>query len=542
MRAQSYRALNSAGDFLSALKDAETGQRGYVITGDEAFLDQYVIVRDSIHGHLKELRGFSSNSAQDQLLDALAPLVDAKMTESAKIIELRRHDDMPAALAKVRGGRGRHLMDAIRIELANYTRIEEATRSQHDADFQANMRLLFIVIIITSLVTLLAVLSFVYLIYRGTQQRLRNLVHLQTLHTLEIQEQTNRQLQQANVALQASEEKLAVTLNSIGDAVIATDAEARVTLLNPLAEQLTGWTLARAVGRPVSEIFQIINQDTRLPATIPVVETLADGTIQGLANHTVLISLDGSECAIADSCAPIRDRDSQVVGAVLVFRDVTEEYAAQQALRDSSSLIQGKNIELEHASRMKSEFLATMSHELRTPLNAIIGFSEALKDGLIGEMNDAQEEYIGDIFTSGQHLLSLINDVLDLSKVEAGMMDLELEAVDFHGLLSNSLSIVREKAAAQRIELELEIGEDLGELQLDLRKTKQIVYNLLSNAVKFSGSGGRVTLRARRVPRSSVGTLDGAWPVHGFPLADTEHDEFLEICVSDSGSAFRNKT
>ncbi len=105
---------------------------------------------------------------------------------------------------------------------------------------------------------------------------------------------------------------------------------------------------------------------------------------------------------------------------------------------------------------MKSEFLATMSHELRTPLNAIIGFSEALKDGLMGQMSEVQHEYIGDIFTSGQHLLSLINDILDLSKVEAGMMALELEAVDLNSLLSNSLSIVREKAAAQRISLELE--------------------------------------------------------------------------------------
>ena len=166
------------------------------------------------------------------------------------------------------------------------------------------------------------------------------MVHLETQHLLEIQEETNKQLQQANVTLQDSEEKLAVTLNSIGDAVIATDAEARVTRLNPVAEQLTGWTQAEAIGRPVDEIFHIINQETRQPSTIPVMETLAHGTIQGLANHTVLIARDGSECAIADSCAPIRDRDGQVIGAVLVFRDVTEEYAAQQALRDSAALIQ----------------------------------------------------------------------------------------------------------------------------------------------------------------------------------------------------------
>jgi CheY-like chemotaxis protein len=184
---------------------------------------------------------------------------------------------------------------------------------------------------------------------------------------------------------------------------------------------------------------------------------------------------------------------------------------------------------------MKSEFLATMSHELRTPLNSVIGFSEALKDGLVGEMTGSQQEYIGDIFTSGQHLLSLINDVLDLSKVEAGMMDLELEEADVRPLLSNALSIVREKAAAGSIRLDLDLDERLGVSQLDVRKTKQIVYNLLSNAVKFSNQGGLVSLRAQVVPRSAVGTLDGPWPVHSFGLADNEFTQFLQICVTDSG-------
>jgi signal transduction histidine kinase/DNA-binding response OmpR family regulator len=197
--------------------------------------------------------------------------------------------------------------------------------------------------------------------------------------------------------------------------------------------------------------------------------------------------------------------------------------------------LQEKNAELEHATRMKSEFLATMSHELRTPLNAIIGFSEALKDGLVGELSETQKDYIGDIFSSGRHLLSLINDILDLSKVEAGMMTLELDDVDVKSLLSSSLSIIKEKAAAHRIHIELETGEDLGVPRLDMRKTKQIVYNLLSNAIKFTSTEGHVTMRARRVARKSVGMLGKGWPVHSFPLADNEFEEFLEISVSDTG-------
>ena len=194
----------------------------------------------------------------------------------------------------------------------------------------------FILIAAASVVALMLA----WLLYRETQQRFKNRLDLETRHLLENQETTNRQLERANVTLRESEDSLAVTLNSIGDAVIATDAEARVTRLNPVAEALTGWTQAEASGRPVDEIFRIINQETRQPSKIPVMETLAHGTIQGLANHTILIARDGSECAIADSCAPIRDRDGQVVGAVLVFRDVTDEYVAQQALRDSSAQIQ----------------------------------------------------------------------------------------------------------------------------------------------------------------------------------------------------------
>ncbi len=174
----------------------------------------------------------------------------------------------------------------------------------------------------------------------GTDNTARKQIEEERHHWLAMQEAINSQLQQANITLSESEEKLAVTLDSIGDAVIATDTQARVTLLNPIAETLTGWTQAQAAGRSVDEIFRIINKETRHPAMVPVIETLEKGTIQGLANHTVLIARDGSECDIADSCAPIRDRADQVVGAVLVFRDVTGEYAAQQALRDSVTRVQ----------------------------------------------------------------------------------------------------------------------------------------------------------------------------------------------------------
>ena len=159
--------------------------------------------------------------------------------------------------------------------------------------------------------------------------------------------------------------------------------------------------------------------------------------------------------------------------------------------------IQEKSAQLEIANKHKSDFLANMSHELRTPLNAIIGFSEVLIDKMFGEVNEKQLDYLKDIHESGRHLLSLINDILDLSKIEAGRMDLELSSFHLPTALSNAMTLVRERAQRHSIRLGLTVDPRLGELQADERKFKQIVVNLLSNAVKFTPDGGRVDVSAK---------------------------------------------
>ncbi len=205
--------------------------------------------------------------------------------------------------------------------------------------------------------------------------------------------------------------------------------------------------------------------------------------------------------------------------------------ALSEQLKKRGEQIEQQNAQLEQSSRMKSEFLANMSHELRTPLNAIIGFSEVLKDGVMGELNAEQLEYIGDVFTSGQHLLSLINDILDLSKIEAGKMELDVTPSNVTELLSASLSIVREKAVSHQIKLEMEVGEHIGDCLLDERRLKQIVYNLLSNAVKFTPDGGRVRLSAERVKGRELAYRRPA-PLN---LPRAVDADFLEIRVTDSG-------
>ncbi len=200
------------------------------------------------------------------------------------------------------------------------------------------------------------------------------------------------------------------------------------------------------------------------------------------------------------------------IGAIMVGREVAgpfsdKEIALLKTFADQAVIaiqnsrlfqeIEDKSRQLEIANQHKSDFLANMSHELRTPLNAIIGFSEVLLEKMFGEVNEKQLDYLNDIHSSGRHLLALINDVLDLSKIEAGRMELELSSFDLPAALASALTLVRERAQRHGIALALEIDPRLGAVQADERKCKQILLNLLSNAVKFTPDGGRVALRAR---------------------------------------------
>ncbi|MBI2555023.1 MAG: GAF domain-containing protein, partial [Candidatus Rokubacteria bacterium] len=203
--------------------------------------------------------------------------------------------------------------------------------------------------------------------------------------------------------------------------------------------------------------------------------------------------------------------EQRIMGGLVVWRqeagsfstevvNLLQTFATQSVLAIQNARlfreIADKGLQLEAASRHKSEFLANMSHELRTPLNAIIGFSEVLLERMFGEVNEKQAEYLQDIFSSGRHLLSLINDILDLSKVEAGRMELAPAPFDLPLALENALTLVRERAIRHGIALSLEVDPRLGEFVGDERKIRQVLLNLLSNAVKFTPEGGRIGVKA----------------------------------------------
>jgi len=231
--------------------------------------------------------------------------------------------------------------------------------------------------------------------------------------------------------------------------------------------------------------------------------------------------------------------EDEVVGALVVNRRVAgafadrivgllRTFASQSALAIENarlfSEIEDKSRQLEEANQHKSEFLASVSHELRTPLNAIIGFSEVMLERLFGEVNEKQEEYLNDILSSGRHLLSLINDILDLAKIEAGRMELELGAFDVPQAIDNTLMLVRERAMRRGITLERSVEPRLGEINGDERKVKQVLLNLLSNAVKFTPEGGRIEVRAV----VADGTVEISVSDTGVGIAPEDHEAVFE--------------
>lgn len=181
-----------------------------------------------------------------------------------------------------------------------------------------------------------------------------------------------------------------------------------------------------------------------------------------------------------------------------VIARTAELHAMQQQLHTKNEELVDKNRRVEEANRLKSEFLANMSHELRTPLNAIIGFSELMHDGKVGPIVDTHKEYLGDVLNSAQHLLHLINDVLDLAKVESGKMEFHYAQMDLHKLISEVCETLRTLMVRTRTDVRIEIGHDLEQVWVDALKLKQVLYNFLSNAMKFSHDGGEILVRARR--------------------------------------------
>lgn len=581
---------------VARLVDAETGQRGYLLTGNAAYLEPYRKAIKSLGQETRDLKDLTSdNSNLQKRIQAMEPLIEKKLAELQTTIDLRRKGEIGAATRIVLQGTGKQLMDQIRALAAEMASEENdllRIRTQ-----RANERMA------TSGRTIVA----------GTLVSISLLVLCFGLLNRELSER-----KRAQEALGKSEKWFSTTLGSIGDAVIATDMNGAVTFMNSVAQSLTGWSLEKARGKSMDMVFDIVNKETRQPVENPVKKVFREGKVVGLADHTLLLSKDGKEFDIEDSAAPIITGTGEDLGVVLVFRDISERKEADEALKVSEQRLNlaldaaqlgiweldlvndkayrnlrhdqifgyeslqpdwGQEIFLTHvvledrepvqksfkkafatgdlsmecrivwpdksihwisaqgrvfrndkgdpvkmmgtvadvsermrdqealqhakedavrASKFKDQFLSTMSHELRTPLNAVLGFSDLLSEERYGPLNERQRRYVTHIHTGGTHLLRLINDILDLSKIEAGHLQLAIESVSVSSSFAEVLDTMRPLADKKSQTLVQHAVPDLS-VRADATRFKQVLMNLLGNAIKFTPDGGKIELAAQRL-------------------------------------------
>ena len=299
--AHTHEVLNLTSDVMLAVVDAETGQRGFLITGNNEFLQPYDAALARLDGLMAKLKDKTKDNPDQQArITKLEGMTAVRLAQMKEVINLRRRDEK-SAQAFVLSGKPTTQMDVIRQHSADMVKIEDDLLKERESKIATSYQVAVLTGLLAAVLGLVGVGALVWLLRRSLSDR-----------------------QKAAAVLYEQREWFRLTLASIGDAVIATDTEGKVTLLNAVAQSLTGWTEDEAKGMPLETVFKIVNEKTRKAVENPALRALEEGRIMGLANHTVLISKTGSEHPIDDSAAPIRNVEGNIAGAVLVFRDITE--------------------------------------------------------------------------------------------------------------------------------------------------------------------------------------------------------------------------
>jgi PAS domain S-box-containing protein len=371
--ARTHEILGEMEALLSTLKDAETGQRGFLLTEEEKYLQPYDDALKRVEAsvaHLKEL--LSDNPDQQARLAVLHQKITARLDELKQTVALVKGGDRPAALKIVRSDTGKAMMDDLRERAAAMRQAEEDLLRQRAANSRASSHTAILSLLVTGGIGIALVCMVAFLSQRNLLIR-----------------------QRTAEAIDEQRERLRVTLASIGDAVITTDVDGRIAYLNAVAESLTGWTQMEVAGKPLDAVFRVLNEQTRKGVENPAKRALREGTIVGLANHTLLIRKDGTERPIDDSASPIRDRRGRVIGCVLVFRDVTER----------------RQLEKENADRLAgARFLASI---VESSGDAIV--SKSL-EGIIQSWNAAAHLLFG--YTAEQAVGKHISLIIPADRAE----------------------------------------------------------------------------------------------------------------------------
>jgi len=477
---QTDRTIAQANLSEKLMLDMETGKRGYLLTGEPRYLEPYRSGETSIGPALDNLDAFSQdNPVQRRRIDEIKTLRTQWESDAGQAIT----EAKPGVSSRLprtennhpQDSRGKRLMDAMRAQFALFIAEEESLRQVRSGAARKGAR--------TAIVTALLSALIGGLLLAGSARR-----QLQQL-AAEYAEATATARRQAQV-IENSEARLRLIMDSTGDGMYGIGSAGECTFLNRAAAQMLGITTGDAMGRNLHELVHHSYPDGSLypEADCPIYRAFQAGQ-SCRREDEVFWQADGTPFPVAYSSSPITE-GGLFQGAVVAFTDITQRKQAEAELLSAKSAA-------EDASRAKSQFLANMSHELRTPMNAILGFSEMLQEeledeGLIQFTPDLQR-----IQNAGKHLMSLINDILDLSKIEAGKMELYLEDFDIAGMIADVETTVQTLIAKKNNQLTVHCPPEIGQMRADLTKVRQSLFNLLANAAKFTESG-QITLDARR--------------------------------------------
>jgi hypothetical protein len=353
----------------------------------------------------------------------------------------------------------------------------------------------------------------------------------------------------AGQELRASEERYRRLVEAVKDyAIFMLDPEGRVATWNAGAQALKGYTPGEIIDQHFSIFYPATDRAEGKPAHELQI-AIDDGRFE---DEGWRLRKDGTEFWADVLIRAIRDEAGNLVGFAKVTRDLTErreaaetvirdtaerkhKLVAEEGARHKSQELEEENRRMQEANRLKSEFLANMSHELRTPLNAIMGFAELMFKGKVGPVSDDHKEYLGDILSSSRHLLKIINDILDLAKVESGKIEFRPEPVDLRKTIAEACDILRGLASTKRIRIETKVDSAIAGAVIDPSKLRQVLYNYLSNALKFTPDGGRVTINvvADEAERFRIEVHDTGIGIHREDL----HRLFVEFQQLDAGVA-----
>jgi len=497
VRQQGYVESLESGNCLSALKDAETGYRGYLLTRDETYLQPYLAVRDSLGRSLAALRRPDLSPPAREHLDAVVSLVPIGLERMELSIGQCRKGALPPAAMRVRIGEGKQWMDRIRTELEAFRRIEADAQVRYDAAFQARLRTLLGIIWASGLLTLGLGFLFAYLFHRDSHRRNQDRFLLETRRLLEGQKALNAELTQASATLAESQDKLRGTeesfrlmVESVVDcALVMLDPEGRVQTWNSGAQRIKGFTQEDILGQHFSRFYTPADVALGLPQ-----QALDLAAANGRCERQGWrVRKDGSLFFASVIVTAIRDPAGALRGFAKLTMDLSERRKVEQELQEARRIA-------EDASLAKSNFLSSMSHELRTPLNAILGFAQLMETDR-PPPRPSQEASLRHILKSGWHLLTLINEVLDLSRIESGQMGMSQEPVALAELLAECQGMIGPQAAGRGLTLDFPPPSLRLCVLGDRTRVKQVLLNLLSNAIKYNAREGLIEVRcSERVP------------------------------------------